>query len=158
MGIEPRFNMNQINSYLQERINTLDELMIRNLNYLGEECVNLAKNLDTYQQQTGNLRNSIGYVVVKHGNVINSKFEVKERGPKFNSNETPGEVVGENFAKEIAISYPQGYCLIVVAGMEYASYVENVHGKDVLHPSQVLAKTRINQIAQSLVNTMRKRQ
>ncbi|AZA91130.1 Uncharacterised protein [Chryseobacterium nakagawai] len=158
MGIEPRFNMNQINSYLQERINTLDELMIRNLNYLGVECVNLAKNLDTYQVQTGNLKNSIGYIIVKHGNILNSVFEVKERGPKYDSNETPGEVVGENFAKEIAIRYPQGYCLIVVAGMEYASYVEDVHKQPVLQPSQVLAKTRINQIAQSIVNTMRKRE
>lgn len=158
MGIEPRFNMNQINSYLQEKINTLDELMIRNLNYLGMECVTLAKNLDTYTDRTANLRNSIGYVVVKHGNIIDSMFEAKERGSAFDSDETPGEQVGEEFAKELAKDFGNGYAVIVVAGMEYASYVENVHHLDVIKPAEVLAKTRINQIAQSIVNSMKRAQ
>ncbi|KUJ56448.1 hypothetical protein AR686_07755 [Chryseobacterium aquaticum subsp. greenlandense] len=155
MGIEPRFNMSDINSYLQKRLDTLDGLMLRNLNYLGMECVNLAKSLDTYTDRTGNLRNSIGYVVVKHGNVVSSVFEEGSRGPDYNSQETPGEVVGEAFAKSLAKEFGNGYAVIVVAGMEYASYVEDVKHLDVIAPAKSFAQTRINQIAQSIVNSMR---
>lgn len=158
MGIEPRFNISQIKSYLQERINTLDELMIRNLNYLGMECVNLAKNLDSYQDQTGNLRNSIGYVVVKHGNVLSSVFTETASGPDSGNNDKSGKDIGESYAKELAKDFGNGYAVIVVAGMDYASYVEDIHHLDVLKPAEVLAKTRINQIAKSIVNTMRRAQ
>lgn len=158
MGIESRINMSQINSYLQERINTLDELMIRNLNYLGMECVNLAKNLDTYEDQTGNLRNSIGYVVVKHGNVLSSVFEDTASGPESGNDDRSGKDIGEDYAKELAKDFGNGYAVIVVAGMEYASYVEDIHHLDVLKPAEVLARTRINKIAQSIVNTMRRAQ
>lgn len=155
MGIEPKFNMSDINSYLQKRLDTLDGLMIINLNFLGMECVNLAKSLDTYTDRTGNLRNSIGYVVVKHGNVVSSVFEEGKRGPDFDSKEVPGERVGEIFAKSLAKDFKNGYAVIVVAGMEYASYIEDVKHLDVIAPAQAFAKTRINQIAQSIVNSMR---
>jgi hypothetical protein len=158
MGIEPKFNMSDINNYLQKRLDTLDGLMIRNLNYLGMECVNLAKSLDTYTDRTGNLRNSIGYVVVKHGNVISSVFEAGERGPDYDSKETPGERVGEILAKDLAKDYSNGYAVIVVAGMEYASYIEDVKHLDVIRPAQSLARNRIKQIAQSIVSSMRKAQ
>lgn len=158
MGIEANFKMKDINSYLQSKINILDGLMIRNLNYLGMECVNLAKSLDTYTDRTGNLRNSIGYIVLKHGNVVSSMFEAGQRGPEFDSKEVPGERVGENFAKEIAKNFQVGYALIVVAGMEYASYIEDVKHLDVIAPAKSLANVRIKQIAQSIVNSMRRAQ
>lgn len=156
MGIEANFDMNQINAYLQQQTRRLDDLMIRNLNYLGMECVNLAKSLDTYTDRTGNLRNSIGYIVVKHGNIISSKFEAGQRGSEFDSDETPGEKVGETFAKELVSNFPVGYALIVVAGMEYASYVEDVKHLDVIAPAETHANTRIKQIAQSIVNSMKR--
>jgi len=158
MGIEANFKMSEINSYLQGKVKMLDELMIRNLNFLGMECVNFAKSLDTYTDRTGNLRNSIGYIIVKHGNVISSKFEAGQRGPEFDSKEVPGERVGENFAKEIAKNFQVGYALIVVAGMEYASYIEDVKHLDVIAPAKSLANVRIKQVAQSIVNSMRKAQ
>ncbi|MCJ8153245.1 hypothetical protein MKJ01_05650 [Chryseobacterium sp. SSA4.19] len=158
MGIEPRFNMRDIDSYLKGKVNMLDGLMIRNLNFLGMECVNLAKSLDTYTDRTGNLRNSIGYIVLKHGNIISSMFEAGTRGPEFDSQEMPGERVGEIFAKEIAKDFKVGYALIVVAGMEYASYIEDVKHLDVIAPAQTFANTRITQIAQSIVNSMRRAQ
>lgn len=158
MGIEANFKMSEINSYLQGKVKMLDELMIRNLNFLGMECVNLAKSLDTYTDRTGNLRNSIGYIIVKHGNVISSNFEAGQRGSEFDSKEVPGERVGENFAKEIAKNFQVGYALIVVAGMEYASYIEDVKHLDVIAPAKSLANVRIKQVAQSIVNSMRKAQ
>lgn len=150
--------MSDIDSYLHQQVNRLDDLMIRNLNYLGMECVNLAKSLDTYQDQTGNLRNSIGYVVIKHGNILNSAFLDDTKGPASENNDISGKETGENYAKELAKNFKNGYAVIVVAGMEYASYVEDVHHLDVLNPAKVFAKSRINQIAQSIVNTMRKGQ
>nr|WP_315026081.1 hypothetical protein [uncultured Chryseobacterium sp.] len=122
------------------------------------ECVTLAKNLDTYTDRTANLRNSIGYIVVKHGNVIDSMFEAKERGSAFNSDDPAGEKVGENLARSLAKDFGNGYAVIVVAGMEYASYVEDIHHLDVLKPAEVIARTRIYQIAKSIVNSMRRAQ
>lgn len=46
--------------------------------------------------------------------------------------------IGKEFANQIAADYPLGYALILVAGMEYASFVEG-KGFDVITGSTLNA-------------------
>ena len=153
MGIEANFNRAAIQEYLSGKLDRFDELILRNLNYLGMECVTIAKNLDTYVDRTANLRNSIGYVVVKNGRIKYQNFSSDTSATE--SSQENGEQIGRDFAKELAQGFTEGYTLIVVAGMKYASYVEDVHHLDVLKPAENYAESNISEIAKSIVNSMK---
>lgn len=99
--------------------------------YVGEKCINHARSLDTYQDQTGALRNSIGYSIFKNGKLVFDAY--------------PGEGEDAKAADEsrrIAASKmnASGWCLIVVAGMNYAAAVES-KGYDVLSSAEHLAES-----------------
>lgn len=158
MGIEAKFNMASLEDYLQQKKRQLENLIRKNLNYLGMKCVVLARTLNTYEDQTANLRNSIGYVVVINGKITDSFFGVEKRGSKFKSTDPKGEEVGEALAKKLAEEFTEGYTLIVVAGMNYAIYVEDVHHLDVLKPAETLAKNEINKVVEGIVASMRKKE
>lgn len=156
MGVRANFDWNGIDKYLEDRRKLLENLILRNLNYLGMKCVTYAKSLDTYKDQTGNLRNSIGYVIVKNGQIVESLFQSDNQGQENKTSEKSGEEEGIKFAKETAQNFREGYVLIVVAGMDYASYVEDVHHLDVLQPAETLAKSEIQKIVVSIVESMKK--
>lgn len=135
---------------------TLETLIMRNLNYLGMKCIVLARTLDTYKDRTANLRNSIGYVIVRNGKVMGTQFESQGRGSEWTSEDGEGEKVGKELALSLAKEFTEGFALIVVAGMEYASYVEDVHGLDVLKPAENLAQSELDTIAKNIINSMTK--
>lgn len=85
----------------------------------------------TYRDQTGNLRASVGYVVVADGRLVSSSF-----------GQGPGEAEGERAAVERALAYSSGIVLIVVADMHYAVKVES-QGMDVLSSSEQYAKANL---------------
>lgn len=116
------FTMAAVASQLDEVIEEIEDKQVLSLSYIGEEFVNNARENDTYQDQTGNLRSSIGYVVVKDGNIKKQVFE---------GDEPEGKMEGDILVDELASQYAQGCILIVVAGMEYAAAVES-KGYDVI--------------------------
>lgn len=83
----------------------------------GEYFVKMARESGSYQNQTGNLRSSIGYVIVKDGAIITSNFQQAANG-------TEGLETGKRIAATIA-SGMKGFALIGVAGMDYAVHVES---------------------------------
>lgn len=99
---------------------------------LGEKVVKYARENGDYTDRTANLRNSIGYLVVQNGRVIQSAFTgatpPKEKGGDINK----AHQTGLDYAKEVSntLSKNKTY-LIWVAGMDYAAAVE-AKGKDVL--------------------------
>lgn len=95
-----------------------------------------------YLDQTGNLRDSIGYVIVKDGKVIKSHL-----GSQGADN------VNAMIAKSAA-KIPKGYGLIVVAGMEYAAAVES-KGYDVLTSSEHWAKKQMPKLIQALKKSIK---
>ena len=69
--------------------------MYRVLMRVGEECVNYARVNGGYLDQTGNLRSSIGYVVMDNGKIISqSGFKKVKEG-------TFGATSGREFLQEI---------------------------------------------------------
>lgn len=124
--------MSEIDRYTEQRLRGLEQAVIRTLAYCGELCLNVARSTNSYKDQTGNLRSSIGYVVAVDGRIVNqSSFETVKKGGD-------GSKQGAAFAKQLVRRFPKGICLIVVAGMEYAAHVKN-RGYDVLDSSELTA-------------------
>lgn len=87
-------------AFKEELIELLDRL-----DAIGMQCVNEAKLHGSYKDHTTNLRNSIEYAVVLDGRIVRG-------GGKQNK-----------FLLEV-IEGKEDLCLVLVAGMEYASLVE----------------------------------
>lgn len=104
--------------FIQDRLNQFEESynskMLKTLLIVGEEFLNKARINGNYQDRTGNLRASIGYIILHDGKILNNSFS--------GSNE--GSLKGNKVAKEISREYTKGFVLIGVAGMDYAAAVE----------------------------------
>lgn len=131
MGMRQITPQKEVNAYLEAEIEKREKVVINVLNRVGMECVNEARNNGSYLDQTGNLRSSIGYAILKDGMIYKkSDFtQVKQGGE--------GRKSGSQFIQEIASEFRSGLVLIVVAGMEYAAYVETK--RNVLSSSELLA-------------------
>lgn len=160
MGITPRFKLSDIRKKLEEDVAKIDKAVLANLSYLGEECVNHARSVGDYIDQTGNLRNSIGYVIVKDGKIVKRNFQrsanVKNAKGKTTKGAKDGLVTGEKLAEELARQAPpSGFVLIVVAGMVYASKVES-RGRNVLSSAENYAKKEMPGIVAKLKSQIAK--
>lgn len=133
----------EINSYIERKLEIWMQLLIRNFSYIGERVLNAARSTDSYKDQTGNLRSSIGYVVVVDGRVADiSSFAVVKNGQE-------GSKTGADYARKLARKYPKGIVLIVCAGMNYAAYV-SAKGYDVVDSAELLADRLVPQMLRQL--------
>lgn len=105
-----------------------DRKAVEWLTVLGERVVKYAREHGSYTDRTGNLRNSIGYVVVQYGRIVTENFSMV-------SGHEEAKAQARGYAIEVAreLSVNKTY-LVWVAGMEYAKYVE-AKGFDVLQGS-----------------------
>lgn len=123
------------------------------INAVGPMTVVNAREKSTFQDQTGNLRSSMGFVLAKDGKILETggftqvqgngenmaivSFKTKEgKEVNFHAKGISGDgheglVNGKQYAEELARNAGKGYVLIIVAGMNYAGYVES-KGFDVL--------------------------
>lgn len=129
---------------MYENINTA---IIANLCRLGEELVTYVKDrpeIDSWINRTGNLRSSIGYIVIHDGKLASmSSFNAVNGGME-------GSSEGQTFARTFVEKFPKGYALIIVAGMKYAAYVEAIENKDVLASAELMMKPKIEELMNEL--------
>ncbi len=105
-----------------------DQKAVEWLAVLGERVVKYAREHGNYTDRTGNLRNSIGYVVVQYGRIVTENFSI-------GSGHEEAKVRARAYALDVAHELSAGKTYLVwVAGMEYAKYVE-AKGVDVLEGS-----------------------
>ena len=120
----------------------VNEETIRALAYLGEKSIIRIRERskkESWIDHTGNLRSSIGYAVYEHGKKqIASDFKVVLNGDE-------GSKEGQKYVDRLASQYAQTYALVVVAGMNYAEYVEAIEGKDVLASTELWAKAKVSE-------------
>lgn len=148
MGVKQIIPMSEIDAYLEAQIDRIEQRIIYNLSYVGEQCLNAARSTDSYKDQTGNLRSSIGYVIVRDGQIIQaSDFDTVKQGRE-------GSTEGAAFARRLVSEFPQGFTLIVVAGMNYAGYV-SAKGYDVLDSAELLAEQLVPKMMTQLGFTKR---
>ena len=152
MGIVPRFSRPDLKTMLADRVNRINLAILIQLRVLGEKCVNHARQIDKtigFEDQTGNLRSILGYVIYFNGKPVGENFE-KVRG----GNE--GLEKGRKLAKEIAGDYPRGFLLVVVAGMEYAVYVE-ANNRDVLTSAEHLAEKKLPEMLKQIDDKIKRK-
>lgn len=127
MGLNPQFSDKTMIADLQRFAKEQEDKFIKGLAFIGEEFVNTARSIRTYKDETGNLRSSIGYAIVKNGRSVS--FKVSRAA-------TEGKIEAAEFVTQKINEGPRkGIYLIVFAGMEYALYVE-AKGYDVLSGSR----------------------
>lgn len=125
-GLTPMFVMRSLLQRVEKFTDQREKEMIMLLSYVGENVVNKAREADPFIDHTGNLRSSIGYVILKDGHPV-KLFAKRARGDEKGE----GVACGKALAKELAGDYGKGIILIVFAGMEYAAAVES-RGYDVI--------------------------
>jgi len=126
-----------------EFIGRVDRQIERANQFTGENFIVNARSTNTYTDRTSNLRNSIGYSVVKDG-VINLQDQ--------------GDGVGGAKANELlkeASSSLNDHALVMVAGMNYGLYVES-KGYDVISNSVDKARTQHKRLMHALLKAIAK--
>ena len=147
MAIKQTTPQNIVNAYLDQEIQRREQALLYNLAYVGEMCINEARSTtkaaNNYKDQTGNLRSSVGYVLVHNGRIVqSSSFKSVLNGQQ-------GATEGSGYAKQLAKKYRQGIVLILVAGMNYAVHVQN-KGYDVLTSAEQMAERLVPRIMKQL--------
>ncbi len=130
-----------VNRALLNRKEELERLLIKRFTMTGEECVRIARESGSYNDITGNLRSSIGYVVLQDGKPVVNGASKQYSGTKGNGE--AGPAAAEALLNQLQAKFPRGIVLIVCAGMNYAAYVENVRHKDVLTTAELLMESLI---------------
>lgn len=145
-------------SGIDEMMRQVEEEYLDRIADAGEKACAEAVARGDYQNITGNLRSSIGYVIGYNGVVIREGgfHKVEGRGENMQKVEfttkdgkqvsfwargkfgdgSEGSRIGFEFARS-KISGTQGYAFVLVAGMEYASYVSS-KGFDVMDSAQMI--------------------
>ena len=129
MGIEPKFDIDEIFKRVQEKVNAITAGVEEAMMKTCLEIVSNAKQLNTYEDQTNNLRSSIGYIIYSKGEKIAEHFAQGGAGSKGSG--TTGINSGKKAAESAAKDFPEDLVGVIVAGEDYALYVES-KGYDVL--------------------------
>lgn len=147
-------------SGLDEYGGQVEQYYISRLAEAGEAAIAEAVTKGKYQNITGNLRSSIGYVIGYDGKVIREGgfHKVQGRGENYQrvtfttrngkkvdfwakgkfGDGSEGSRKGLELARSV-IAKTKGYSFVIVAGMEYASYV-NSKGYDVMDSAKLELK------------------
>lgn len=145
MPITPQFSYRDIEAEIEKQLEAKKKAILNTLVYVGKMCVNHARDSSRrrYKDQTGNLTSSIGYVVLNDGVVFSqSAFPTVKEGKK-------GKSIGRDYIKSLIAKNQNGMVLIVVAGMNYATYVEAL-GLDVLISAELVAEKKVPELLRKL--------
>lgn len=126
-GLQPLFTIGHVQNVHDDYVSDIINKEIKALIYIGEQFVGKARITGNYTDRTGNLRSSIGYIIVNDGKVVQLNIQKAEQGTDGGT----GEQEATAFGKQLASRFNKGLILIVFAGMEYAASVES-KGYDVL--------------------------
>lgn len=154
MGIKPKFKQIEVLKELEGGYRKIENGIIRILQYAGEQFVKDARDgmkispsafpKGNYQDQTANLRSSVGYFVLKDGVIIDTNFQGTAEG-----------ITAGRAALDL-VPQKEGYQLIGVAGMDYASHVES-KGYNVITSQGDIALVNIERLLNKFKDRMNKK-
>lgn len=129
--------------YFQQQVELAMKLLLQEF---GEKLVAFAKDTHTYTDRTGNLTNSISYAIVRHKEILYYNEVQREEA----------NAAALKVAMKMAESLSDAYSLIVVAGMNYAAFVES-RGYNVILPAELKAKQEFTNEVKPLIDRVNKR-
>lgn len=136
MALIPRFSDNDIKIMLEEGLGEEKSNLIKILRRIGIEAVNKMREQGSYTDRTSNLRNSTGYLISVDGEIVDSLFN---------------NAYGEKYALEVLSEFNDQIVLLIVAGMNYASYVES-RGYNVLASGELTVRAEVNKLINQFNN------
>lgn len=123
MRLELNMSQAEINSMNNQIIKDIDRQTLGHLKQVCELAITLQRAKiradGGYNDQTGQLRSSTGYIIYKDGQVMHEDFQLAPYG----TDKAPGLKEG----KDLAFAQhreSEGWGIVMVAGMEYAEWVE----------------------------------
>ncbi|SJL29038.1 hypothetical protein [Porphyromonas gingivalis] len=149
MGVEAQFTTEVVRGRFEAFLQEIVRQQVEALQQLGEMCVAHARSIPKeqgFEDQTGNLRSSIGYVVFVDGVAVHSLYEEVKGG-------SVGAKTGEALAHKVGQG-TQGVCLVVTAGMNYALHVES-RGRDVIASAEQLAERELPRMIEQLISDIK---
>lgn len=152
MAIKPNFTKDDVRKRFDAFLNEIEKKQIARLQRLGEMCLVEARTNKGYMMQTGALLSSTGYEVFVDGVAIHSQFDAAS-GAESNAAETgikSGQIIAETIGKGT-----KGIALVVVAGMNYAAYVE-AKGYNVLSSAEHLAERELPRMLEKLISNIKR--
>ena len=152
MAVKPNFTKDDVRKRFDAFLNEIEKKQIARLQRLGEMCLVEARTNKGYMMQTGALLSSTGYEVFVDGVAIHSQFDAAS-GAESNAAET-GIKSGQNIAETIGKG-TKGIALVVVAGMNYAAYVE-AKGYNVLSSAEHLAERELPRMLEKLISNIKR--
>ena len=134
---------------LLARLSNARNVLNQRLKQLAEEAIIYSKDHKGYLDHTSNLKNSISFALYYDGELI-TKFVGKIPKPKEHpKGQAQVEQALETYAKQIDVENTKGYVVTIVAGMDYAKYVED-KGYNVLYLTNYFLRDEMKKIVDEL--------
>lgn len=151
MAIKANFTQADIKRRLDVFLDEVERQQIEILQELGERCLTEARTNRGYMDQSGALNSSTGYQVFVDGVAVHTQFD-KASGGSDESAKAKGMKAGQDLAEQVGRE-TKGVALVVVAGMNYAAYVETK--KNVLASAERLAKRELPKMLEQLIGNIK---
>ena len=132
--------------WAQGKVDSMRDAVLLMLEDVGNVCIGAMRGNDRtrYKDRTNNLRSSTGYIVVDGGTVVETSG-FKPEGNGKDGDGAVGSEKGTSYAESLSKGVHDGeMALVLVAGMNYAAYVE-AKGLDVLNSAKLLAKKEVKE-------------
>lgn len=135
-------DMTAIDDYIAERFQVMLQQLVSGVKKVADDGVALARSKSRsngWTDHTGDLRNSIGYIISLDGKIVHENFETSVNGTIPSTNDP--KKIGRDLAISVISSIP-GIAFVLVAGMNYALKVES-GGVDVITSAEQLVKVEL---------------
>ncbi|WP_321437167.1 hypothetical protein [uncultured Bacteroides sp.] len=159
MPIEKTTSEKAIEEAIKKAILENEKEVLKGLSLIGEECRNNARLNRGYKDQTGNLNSSIGWVVLKDGHPEYEGGLVST--PSGSEEGAKGQIIGAEMLDKWSSEFKEGYVLLLVAGMNYASFVQNgtsrMPGRNVLKSAELIVQGLMDELMQNIMKNNSKK-
>lgn len=152
MGVTANFTKDDVKARLDAFLEEIQKKQIARLQRLGEMCLIEARTNKGYMMQTGALLSSTGYQVFVDGVAVHSQFDAASGAQSDAA--AKGVKTGQELAEKIG-KETMGVTLVVVAGMNYAAYVE-AKGRNVLTSAEHLAERELPRMLEKLISNIKR--
>ena len=152
MGIKANFTKDDVRNRFDAFLNEIEKKQIARLQRLGEMCLIEARNNKGYMMQTGALLSATGYQVFVDGVAVHTQFDAASGAESGAA--AKGMKAGQTIADKVG-KQTKGVALVVVAGMNYAAYVE-ARGYNVLSSAKHLAKRELPRMLEKLITNIKR--
>jgi len=145
----------ELQRLLEERKQALVAGLTDELSQLGESAVTYSKDNKGYRDRTANLKNSISYELFLDGELITTYIGQIPKPDAVKDGQHVVKTIIDTYAGKPGVVAPKGFSLIVVAGMDYARYVED-KGYNVLYLTKEYLRDEMKKILQRIVERINK--